>query len=109
MLGVALITMFGFLGESWGGENIPYASIMKAILNVGWAFVVSVMTSPAVLLFGMIARRMLPISRSTRGRIYMVVLLAMLGYCWFILYNSTGDVIAALFTATGSPNPFPDR
>lgn len=109
MLGVALITMFGFLGESWGGESIPYTNIMKAILNVSWAFAISVMTSPAVLLFGMLARRLLPISRRTRGRIYALVLLVMLSYCWFVLYHSTGDVISALFKATGSPDPFSNR
>lgn len=85
MLGVPLITMFGFLRESGGGEDIPNVTIMKAILNVSWDFAISVMTSPAVSLFGMVARRILPISRATRERIYMIVLLAMLRYCRFVL------------------------
>ena len=52
LLGVALITMIGFLGESWGGENIPYENIMKAIFRVAWAFAIAVMTGPFVLLLG---------------------------------------------------------
>ncbi len=105
MLGVALITMFGFLGESWGGENIPYTSIMTAVFHVAWAFAISITTGPAVLLLGTIAGRTLPITRRTRGRIYMFVLLAMLSYCWGVLYFSTGDVIVALFEATGALAP----
>ena len=101
MLGVALITMIGFLGESWGGQNIPYANIMMAVYRVSWAFAVSIMTSPVILLLGTIAGRYSPISRRTRGRIYLFVLLTMLSYCWAMLYISTVDVIESLVTATG--------
>jgi hypothetical protein len=107
MLGLALITMFGFLGESWGGENIPYNSIMTAILRVSWAFAISIMTSPVILALGIIAGRTLPLSRRSRGRIYMIVLLAMLAYCWAALYISTGNVIGSLFDATGTAFPYP--
>ncbi|MFK8051301.1 MAG: hypothetical protein AB8B81_22950 [Halioglobus sp.] len=101
MLGVAVITMFGFLGESWGGENIPYADIIKGVLRVSWAFAISIMTSPIVLGLGLIARRYSWLSRRTRGRIYLLVLLCMLGYCWLSLYISTVDVVKALAAATG--------
>lgn len=101
LLGVALITMFGFLGESWGGENIPYTNIMKAVYRVSWAFAISIMTSPIILAIGMIARRYLPYSRRARGRVYLFVLVAMLAYCWSLLYVSVIDVIESLVTATG--------
>jgi hypothetical protein len=101
LLGVALITMIGFLGESWGGENIPYESIMVAVFRVSWAFAISVMASPTILLLGMFARRHLPFSRRTRGRFYLVALIAMLGYCWTVLYLSAWDVITSLIEATG--------
>ena len=101
MLGVALITMFGFLGESWGGENIPYANIMTAVYRVSWAFAISIITSPFILLLGMVARRYSLTSRRTRGRIYLLVLLAMLSYCWVMLYISAVDVIESLVAATG--------
>ena len=104
MLGVALITLFGFLGESWGGENIPYADIMSAVYRVSWAFAISIMTSPVILGLGLIARRYLPISRGTRGRIYLFVLLTMLIYCWVMLYMSSTDVIKSLVAATGVEN-----
>ena len=101
LLGVALITMFGFLGESWGGENIPYRDIMMGVYKVAWAFAISIMTGPIVLLIGMFARRFLPFSRKTRGRCYLVALIAMCIYCWLMLYTSTVDVILALINATG--------
>ena len=101
MLGVALITMFGFLGESWGGENIPYPEIMKGVYRVSWAFAVSIMTSPAILLLGLAAARVSSISRRARGRIYFVVLMAMLVYCFTLLYISTIDVMQSLVAATG--------
>lgn len=101
LLGVALITMIGFLGESWGGEDIPYQSIMMAIYRVAWAFAISVMTGPLVLLLGMFARRFLPFSRRNRGRFYLCILVAMCGYCWLMLYTSAVDVIESLITATG--------
>jgi uncharacterized membrane protein len=105
MLGVALITIFGFLGESWGQENIPYTNIMAAISSIGWAFAISVMLSPGVLLFAMFARRFLPFSREMRGRLYMVVFLCVLSYCWALLYVSTIDLIGAFVDATGAANP----
>lgn len=101
MLGVAVITMFGFLGESWGGENIPYANIIKAVYLVSWAFAVSIMTSPIVLGLGLIARRYSWTSRRARGRIYLIVLVVMLGYCWAALYISAVDVVESLASATG--------
>lgn len=101
MLGVAVITMFGFLGESWGGDDIPYANIMTAVYRVSWAFAVSIMTSPLVLGLGLIARRYSWVSRRTRGRIYLLVLFSMLVYCWGILYVSAVDVVDSLAMATG--------
>jgi hypothetical protein len=101
LLGVALITMIGFLGESWGGENIPYKNIMVAVFRVSWAFSISIMTGPFILLLGIFARRFLPFSRETRGRFYLFVLVAMCGYCWLVLYTSAVDVIEALIAATG--------
>ncbi len=77
LLGVALITMFGFLGESWGGENIPYEDIMLGVYKVAWAFAIAIMTGPLVLLLGMFAGRFLPFTRRTRGRFYLCVLVAM--------------------------------
>ena len=105
MLGVAVITMFGFLGESWGGENIPYANIITAVYRVSWAFAISIMTSPVVLGLGLIARRYSWTSRRARGRIYLLVLFSMLGYCWVILYVSAVDVVESLATATGVGDP----
>lgn len=101
LLGVALITIIGFLGESWGGENIPYQNIMVAVYRVSWAFAISIMTGPVMLLLGMLARRLLPFSRRTRGRIYLCALVAMCGYCWVILYISAYDVIQSLIVSTG--------
>ena len=101
LLGVALITMIGFLGESWGGENIPYENIMMAVYRVSWAFAISIMLGPFILLLGMLARRFLPFSRRTRGRIYLFALIAMCGYCWLVLYTSAVDVIESLIAATG--------
>ncbi len=105
MLGVAVITMFGFLGESWGGENIPYKNIMTAVYRVSWAFAISIMTSPIVLGLGLIARRYDWISRRARGRIYLLVLFSMLGYCWANLYLSAVDVVESLAVATGAGEP----
>lgn len=105
MLGLAVITMFGFLGESWGGENIPYDSIMAAVYRVSWAFAVSIMTSPIAFGLGMLARRYTRISRRARGRIYLIVLFSMLGYCWMMLYVSTVDVVESLAAATGVGDP----
>ena len=105
MLGVAVITMFGFLGESWGGENIPYANIITAVYRVSWAFAISIMTSPVVLGLGLIARRYSWVSRRVRGRIYLIVLFSMLGYCWVILYVSAVDVVESLAAATGVEDP----
>ena len=105
MLGVAVLTMFGFLGESWGGENIPYANIMKSVYRVSWAFAVSIMTSPVALGLGLIARRYSWVSRRVRGRIYLIVLLTMLVYCWVILYVSAVDVVESLAAATGVEDP----
>ncbi len=107
LLGVALITMFGFLGESWGGENIPYQNIMTAVYRVSWAFAISIMSPPVILGLGMIARRYLPYSRRARGRAYLVALLIMLAYCWSMLYVSVVDVIESLVTATGIEKPYP--
>jgi hypothetical protein len=107
LLGVALITMFGFLGESWGGENIPYQNIMKAVYRVSWAFAIAIMSPPIILGLGLIARRYLPYSRRTRGRAYLVALLIMLAYCWSMLYVSVVDVIESLVTATGIEKPYP--
>ncbi len=101
LLGVALITMFGFLGESWGGENIPYADIMLGVYKVAWAFAIAIMTGPVALLLGMFARKFLPFSRRTRGRVYLCVLVVMCVYCWLILYTSAVDVIESLIAATG--------
>lgn len=105
MLGVAVITMFGFLGESWGGENIPYANIVMAVYRVSWAFAISIMTSPLVLGLGLIARRYSWVTRRTRGRIYLFVLFLMLAYCWGILYVSAVDVVDSLAAATGVEEP----
>ena len=105
MLGVAVITMFGFLGESWGGENIPYANIMMAVYRVSWAFAVSIMTSPIVLGLGLVARRYSWLSRRTRGQIYLLVMFCMLGYCWALLYISAADVLGSLAAATGVEQP----
>ena len=101
MLGVAVITMFGFLGESWGGENVPYTNIITAVYRVSWAFAICIMTSPVVLGLGLIARKYSWLSRQARGRIYLLVLLIMLGYCWAILYVSAVDVVESLAAATG--------
>ena len=106
LLGVALITIIGFLGESWGGENIPYSNIMLGVYRVSWAFAISIMTGPFVLLLGMFARRYLPFSRRTRGRFYLLALVVMCGYCWITLYTSAVDVIESLSAATGVEGPF---
>ncbi len=101
LLGVALITMFGFLGESWGGDNIPYRDIMIGVYKVAWAFAIAIMTGPLTLLLGMLSSRFLPFSRRARGRFYLCVLIAMCAYCWLMLYSSAVDVIEALIEATG--------
>ena len=105
MLGVAVITMFGFLGESWGGDNIPYANIMLAVYRVSWAFAVSIMTSPIVLGLGLVARRYSWFSRRIRGQIYLLVMFCMLGYCSVLLYVSAIDVMDSLAAATGVEEP----
>ncbi len=105
ILGVALITIFGFLGESWGSENVPYDSIIAAAYRIAWAFAVSILLSPCIFTLGIIASKTLPVSRENRGRIYLVVLLLGLGYCWTLLYVSTAEVLEALVEATGVVSP----
>ncbi|MEH6557246.1 MAG: hypothetical protein V7459_12820 [Oceanicoccus sp.] len=109
ILGVALITIFGFLGESWGSENVPYDNIIAAAYRIAWAFAVSIFLSPFVFTLGIIASKTLPASRETRGRIYLVVLLLGLGYCWTLLYVSTADVLEALVEVTGAASPLDDN
>ena len=109
VLGVALITIFGFLGESWGSENVPYDNVIAAAYRIAWAFAVSIFLSPCVLALGIVASKTLPVSRETRGRIYLITLLLGLGYCWILLYVSTADVLEALVEVTGAASPLGDN
>jgi hypothetical protein len=105
MLGVALITLFGFLGESWGAEEVPYEALMAAVFRIAWAFSIMIFLSPAVMLFVMVARKIGLLTRKVRGVLYLIILLATLLYCWSLLYISTIEVIVAMVEATDIPHP----
>jgi len=105
ILGVALITLFGFLGESWGSDNVPYESLLGAFFRIGWGFTVAVFLSPSVMLFSLVARRIRPFNRELRGRFYLLVLLATLLYCWNLLFLSTTEVVEAMVKATNITQP----
>ena len=105
ILGVSLITLFGFLGESWGSDNVPYEALIGAFFRISWAFMIAVFLSPGVMLFSIFARRIRPFTRELRGRFYLLVLLATLLYCWSLLYISTIEVVDAMVEATEIAHP----
>ncbi|MFT5578065.1 MAG: hypothetical protein ACI9WS_000817 [Paraglaciecola psychrophila] len=105
MLGVALITLFGFLGESWGGDDVPYEAILAAVFRIAWAFSIMIFLSPAVMLLVLVARKIGLLTRKMRGVLYFIILLAALLYCWSMLYISTIEVVNALVEATNIAHP----
>jgi len=105
MLGVALITLFGFLGESWGADNVPYDALVAATFRIGWAFTLVIFLSPGVMLFILIARQVDLLTRKLRGILYLSILLGTLLYCWSLLYISTVEVINAMIKAVDIVHP----
>jgi hypothetical protein len=105
MLGVALITLFGFLGESWGADEVPYVAVMAAVFRIAWAFSIMIFLSPAVMLFILAARKSRLLTRKLRGVLYLIILLGTLLYCWSLLYVSTMEVINAIVEATDIAHP----
>ena len=99
--GLFLITMAGFLGESWGNDGVPYAEILRAIGWVGYCFFVITLMTPATVFVIVFLRRLTPLNRGQRGLVYFCILMGTGAYCWFNLWAGTVDVIRAIAVSQG--------
>lgn len=101
VLGVALVTVITFLGESWGEPDVPYRKIFPPLGNVGFAFIGSLLITPLAGYVGMLLRATtrLPNYRINQIRAvgFNLILLVLVA----VLYLSARDFLFALMEARG--------
>jgi len=101
ILGFSLLTVFHFLGESWGQPNVPYAQIFPAIGTVGIAFIYSLLITPVAGYFGMILRAFTPLPHYRINQIRAVIFNIMLISLVVVFFVQASYFIGVLMEATG--------
>jgi hypothetical protein len=101
ILGFSLITVFHFLGESWGQPNVPYAQIFPAIGSVGIAFIYSLLITPVAGYFGMILRAVTPLPNYRINQIRAVIFNITLISLVVVFFIEASYFITVLMEATG--------
>lgn len=101
VLGVALVTSFTFLGESWGQEDVPYLELFRSMGNVGFAFVASLLITPVGVLLSLFLRWSTSLTPTRINQIRALLLLITLVVFVTIFYVSARDFLLALMEAQG--------